>query len=84
MPMRNFHLPLSAEIYQSLQTTAKRLRKPATQVVRQALEAWLKEQREAAIHEEIKAYARKSAGTANDLDEDLEKAAVAHLVSDES
>ncbi len=84
MPMKNFHLPLPSDIYQNLQTTAKRLRKPATHVARQALETWLKEQRAAAIHEEIMAYATKSAGTADDLDKVLEDAAVVHLLGEES
>ena len=84
MTMRNFHLPLPSEVYQSLQTTAKRLRKPATQVARQAVEAWLKERHAGVIDEEISAYANKCAGTAHDLDGDLEDAAVAHLLAEDS
>jgi predicted DNA-binding protein len=83
MAMQNFHLPLPSEVYQDLRATARRLGRPATQVARQALEAWLKKQRETLIHEEITAYAKGFAGTAQDLDEDLESAAATHLLGEQ-
>ena len=82
--MQNFHLPLPDGLYQGLRSTAKRLGKPATRVAREALEAWLREERAAAIHEQITVYARKTAGTAHDLDKNLEDSAVANLLTLES
>jgi hypothetical protein len=54
------------------------------QVVKQAVEHWLNEQERLALHEEIAAYAAQAAGTAADLDADLETAALEHLDDTES
>jgi hypothetical protein len=45
-------------------------------VARYAIESWLRQQRKAAIHEAIAAYAAKVAGTLDDLDPDLEAASL--------
>ena len=50
----------------------QRGRKPGT--ARYAIESWLREQRKAALHEAIAAYAAKMAGTPADLDPELEAA----------
>lgn len=76
---RNFHVPLSEPVYQRLRTLAEQQRRPATQVVKQAVEYWLDEQERLALHEEIAAYAAQTTGTAADLDADLEAAALEHL-----
>ena len=44
--------------------------------MKQAVEYWLEEQEKLALHEEIARYAAEAAGTSNDLDEQLEAAAV--------
>lgn len=82
-PMHNFHLPLPTDVYEGLRETARRLSVPATQLARQALEEWLRQQRVNAVHEELASYARAHGGTAADLDEPLEGAAVEHLLSGE-
>jgi hypothetical protein len=79
--MRNFHLPLPEEVYSFLREEAVRSRKPATAIARQAIELWLRERRKAARYEAIASFASEHAGTALDLDTDLEAASVEHLIA---
>ena len=79
MTMHNFHVPLPDEIYQQLRAETKRLNQPATQLVRQAIETWLRQQRQITLHDEIQRYAQRHGGTDIDLDTDLEIAAQDHL-----
>lgn len=79
----NFHLPLPAGIYDRLRSEAARQRKPATQLVKQAVEYWLEEQEKQALHEEIARYAAEVAGTGDDLDETMETASLEHLHNSE-
>ncbi len=80
----NFHMPLPELVYQRLKSAAKKQRKPATQLAKQALEQWLDEQEQLLLHEEITSYAAAMAGTADDLDEFLEAASVEHLAEAET
>ncbi len=75
----NFHVPLPSGVYDRLKTEAQRQGKPATSLVKQALESWLEEQERLAVHEEIARYAASAAGSTDDLDPDLEGAAVEEL-----
>ena len=75
----NFHVPLPTDVYSRLRSEAERQRKPATQLVKQAVEYWLDQQEKLMLHEEIARYAAESAGNADDLDETLETAALEHL-----
>jgi Arc/MetJ-type ribon-helix-helix transcriptional regulator len=79
---RNLHVPLPESLDKRLRAAAKRERAPATAVARKAIEYWLEEHERAAVHEAVIAYARSVAGTAADLDEDLEAAASEHLLDD--
>jgi predicted DNA-binding protein len=72
----NFHVPLPNDVYRRLRSEAERQHKPATQLVKQALEYWLEEQEKLELHEEIARYAAETAGTCDDLDERLETIAV--------
>jgi len=81
--IRNFHVPLPAQTYTRLRLEAARRNKPATQLVKQAVEYWLAGQERLALHEEIAAYAAEHAGTVADLDEDMERAAVELLAPGE-
>lgn len=74
--LRNFHLPLPADVYEALRQEATQLRKPATAVAREVIEAWLRERKRAVAREAIAAYAVKHAGTMADLDPALEKASL--------
>jgi hypothetical protein len=75
----NFHVPLPKDVYSRLRSEAERQRKPATQLVKQAVEYWLDQQGKLMLHEEIARYAAESAGTADDLDETLASSAFEHM-----
>ena len=75
----NFHVPLPDTTYRRLKVAAKRQKRPATQVVKQAIDYWLDEQERLILHEQIAEYAAHTAGNADDLDEALEAAALEHL-----
>lgn len=79
--MKNFHLPLPEQTYMSLRAEAARTGVPATTLAREAVDWWLREQGRIARHEAIAAYAAKMAGTALDLDAELESAAVEHILN---
>jgi hypothetical protein len=74
--LRNFHLPLPEDVYEALRQEATELRKPATAVAREVIEAWLRERKRAGVREAIATYAAKHAGTTADLDPALEKASL--------
>ena len=80
----NFHVPLSEPVYRQLKETATRQRRPATQLVKQAVEYWLAEQERLAVHEEIAAYAAAMAESVSDLDPALEAATVDFLAAEKS
>jgi len=75
-PVRNFHLPLPEPTYRRLREAADQANQPATVVARYAIEAWLRQQRKAALHEAIAAYAAEVAGSLDDLDPELEAASL--------
>jgi predicted DNA-binding protein len=75
----NFHVPLSSGVYKRLRSESERQKKPATQLVKQAVEYWLEEQEKLALHEDITRYAEETAGTCEDLDEQLEIAGLERL-----
>ena len=77
---QNLHVPLSRPLHQRLRAEAARSGKPATTLARQAIEAWIEERERQAVHEAIAEYAAAVAGSAADLDEELERAAIEHLV----
>jgi predicted DNA-binding protein len=77
--IHNFHVPLPDPVYQRLKEAAARQQRPATQLVKHAVDYWLAEQEKIAVHEEIAAYARAMAGSDNDLDVALEAASVDFL-----
>ncbi|MBI5283342.1 MAG: hypothetical protein HY858_16780 [Candidatus Solibacter usitatus] len=79
--MKNFHLPLPDQTYADLRAEAERAQVPATTLAREAIDAWLRQQWRNARHEAIAAYAAEMAGTAFDLDPDLEAAGIDHLLN---
>ena len=78
--MKNFHLPLPEQTYLRLRAEAERTRVPATTLAREAVDDWLRQQARKSRLEAIAAYATEMAGTHIDLDSDLERAGVEHLV----
>ncbi len=77
--LRNFHLPLSDDVYQALRDEAAAVKQPATVIARQAIESWLRERKKVALREAIAAYAVKHAGTSADLDTEIEAAGLETL-----
>jgi len=82
--MKNFHVPLPADLYSKLRALAQQHRRPATELAREAIEAWLEQHRRESLHRAITEYAEQSAGTEADLDPGLEAAAVEHLLQENS
>jgi predicted transcriptional regulator len=66
-------------MYRRLQAVAARVNRPVTAVARYAIDTWLRQQRRAAVREAIAAYAAGAAGSHEDLDPDLEAAALEAL-----
>jgi predicted DNA-binding protein len=80
---RNFHVPLPEEVHAALRGEAERTGRPATVLAREAIEWFLRRRRRIALHEAIAAYASARAGTHEDLDPTLERAAAEHMFEDE-
>ena len=76
---RNLHVPLPGSLHDRLRAVATRSKRPATSLAREAIEAWVDERERQAVDEAIATYATEMAGSAADLDEDLEQAAIEHL-----
>lgn len=76
---RNLHVPLPEPLHERLRAEATRSGRPATTLAREAIESWIEERERQAVHEGIVEYAREMAGSAADLDEDLERTSVEHL-----
>jgi predicted transcriptional regulator len=70
----NFHLPLPEEVHEMLREEAERSGQPATTVAREALQDWLRRRRRERRHAEIVQFASANAGSALDLDPELEQA----------
>jgi hypothetical protein len=81
--VRNFHVPLPADLYRRLRLEAARSNVPATELVRDAIRDALKQRQRAAVEAAIETYARAMAGTDHDLDEELEAAGIEHLLAEE-
>jgi hypothetical protein len=77
--MKNLHVPLPEPIYRRLRLEAERSERPATDLAREAIDHWLGERQRQVVREAIQEYASKVAGTSDDLDEDLEAAALEGL-----
>ena len=81
--MKNFHVPLPADLYSQLREYAEQHRRPATELAREAIHEWIEQRRRESLHRAITAYAEQCAGTGADLDPELEAAGVEHLLEDE-
>ena len=78
----NFHVPLQISLYERLREEAKRSGMPATELAREAIRRWLEDRRRESLSKEISAFARRLAGSTQDLDEELEDASLRYLRSD--
>ncbi|HYU35857.1 MAG TPA: hypothetical protein VEW48_27180 [Thermoanaerobaculia bacterium] len=79
----NFHLPLPPEIHEMLRQEVESSGQPATTLAREALHDWLVHRKRQRLHEEIAAFAEAHAGTDLDLDEDLERAGIEAILSED-
>lgn len=71
---KNFHLPLPPALYAGLRDASARLGAPATELAREAIDAWLKQEKRRRVSAEIAAFAETHAGTAWDIDSAWEAA----------
>lgn len=68
-------MPLPEVLYDRLRELSRERGRPATSLVREAIEEWVVRSEKLRIHEEIAAYAGAEAGGEHDLDPELEEAA---------
>ena len=73
--LHNFHVPLELDLYNQLRQEAQERQKPATDLAREAIKAWLRQQHYDRIDKEIREYAAAMAGTTEDFDAQLEAVA---------
>lgn len=73
---KNFHLPLPSALYADLRAAAERAGTPATDVAREAIQVWLKQERRRKIQQDLRAFAEAYAGTEWDLDPQFEAAGI--------
>ena len=81
--LRNFHIPLSEELYKRLREEACRSKQPATVLARHAIELLIEQRQKVALDEAIASYAAQHAGTVADLDEELAEASAEHLLAED-
>ena len=78
---KKMSLPLPNELHDAIFAECRGMGMPASRLVRQVLEDWLKERRRIRRREEIRKFALAAAGTSLDLDPDLESSAAEELKS---
>ena len=79
--MRTFHVPMPEALHDALKAEASAVRRPAAELVREALSTWIEAQRRLRLAQEIQAYAEAEAGGYSDLDPALEAAGVVHMLA---
>lgn len=80
---RNLHVPLTEDLDRKLRAEAARTGEPATQIAREGIRTFLELRRRRAIREAIQSYAHSIAGTREDLDPEIESAAIESLLESE-
>jgi plasmid stability protein len=83
MQAHNLHVPLPEDLHAQLRAESDRTGQPATELAREGIRMLLVQRERQALNQEIAAYAAAVAGTEQDLDTELEAAAVDHLLDDE-
>ena len=71
---RNFHVPLSEDLYEQLRHASEQAARPATSLAREAIAEWLGRRERERLAQAIAEYAAAAAGSSEDLDEELEAA----------
>ncbi|MGK5083169.1 hypothetical protein WDW37_07665 [Bdellovibrionota bacterium FG-1] len=80
----NFHVPLPEETYSELREASQDLNRPATQLVREVIQTWLKQRKKEVLRQQLAAYVSTHSGTRYDLDPELEAAGIEHLLDQEA
>ena len=80
--MKNFHVPLPEALYDELRSAAREADQPATRFAQELMRAGLDQWRRTRHRQQIAAYARQGAGTAEDLDLELEQASIESLTDE--
>jgi predicted DNA-binding protein len=78
--MKHIHVPLPDSAYDALRQQSKHTGQPATALVRQAVEVWLRDRRRAERAAALARYAAENGGTEVDLDPALEAASIESLL----
>ena len=76
--MKNFHVPLPEALNDELRSAAREADQPATRFAQELMGAGLDQRR----RQQIAAYAYQVAGTAEDLDPELERAGIESLADE--
>jgi hypothetical protein len=79
---RNFRLPLPEALHDELRCAARDADQPVTRFAQELLRAGLDPWRRTRRRQQIAAYARQVAGTAEDLDPELERAGIESLIDE--
>lgn len=79
---KNFHVPLPEALYDELRSAAREADQPATRFAQELMRAGLEQWRHTRRRQQIAAYARQVAGTAEDLDPELERASIESLTDE--
>ena len=79
---KNFHVPLPEALYDELRSAAREADQPATRFAQELMRAGLEQWRRTRRRQQIAAYARQVAGTAEDLDPELERASIESLTGE--
>ena len=77
--VRTFHLPLPDELHDALREEATAERRPATEIVRDALSGWIQARKRQRLADEIERFALAEAGTGMVLDADIAEAGIESL-----
>jgi type VI protein secretion system component VasF len=81
--MRDFRVPLPEALHDELRSAAREADQPIIAFAQELLRAGLDQWRRTRRRQEIAAYARQIAGTAEDLDPALERAGIESLTDEQ-
>lgn len=79
--VRTLHLPLADDLHEAPRREARVEHRPATELARDALAAWLHARQLERAAGEIRQFAMAHPGSDLDIDPDLERAGLGHLLA---
>ena len=79
---KSFHVTLPEALYNELRSGAREAEQPATRFAQELMRAGLEQWRRTRRRQQIAAYARQVAGTAEDLDPEWERAGIESLTDE--